>query len=226
MQLHINYEICKNIAINFNFTNLIDYEILLSLYFRIQLTMQKTNGKQVGVGVFARFRPCDIHKHILQSPHHNIEIINGKSVSLNNQHSLTSNHLFHLDMIFKDTTTQEEMFKHVGYPIIKDLLYGYNGTIFAYGQTGSGKTHSLFGDMTNPNSTQRGIIPRACEMILNHIENTNDIDEAIIKCSFIEIYKEKLQDLLIPNVHINGKLKIRENVNKSIYIENVHHEYV
>lgn len=28
---------------------------------------------------------------------------------------------------------------------MKDILQGYNGTVFAYGQTGSGKTHTMFG---------------------------------------------------------------------------------
>eukprot|EP01083_Nonionella_stella_P083193 229893_1 len=185
--------------------------------------MPKTNGKRVGVGVFARFRPCSVDKHMRNSSHHTFEIMNGKSVTLSHKRSLHPNQLFHLDMIFRDTTTQQQMFEQVGEPIVRDVLHGYNGTIFAYGQTGSGKTHSLFGDMTDPNSTQRGIIPRACEQIFQHIQDGDEIEEVIIKCSFIEIYKEKLQDLLTPNT---AKLKIRQNIDKSIYVQGMHEEYV
>ena len=184
--------------------------------------MPGKSGKQVGVNVVARFRPCDVDKHLKVSKHHKFEIMDGKSTNL--KHKKGPDLMFHLDMIFNDTTSQEMMFQHVGEPIIRDVLHGYNGTIFAYGQTGSGKTHSLFGDMSELDSEQRGIIPRSCQSIFEHFQSAEDIEEVTIKCSFLEIYKEHLQDLLMPDN--KEPLKIRENRDKTIYVQGIHEEYV
>lgn len=52
---------------------------------------------------------------------------------------------FNFDYIFgpDQNGTQQDVFKHVGEPVIKSILSGYNGTILAYGQTSSGKTHTM-----------------------------------------------------------------------------------
>ena len=186
---------------------------------KAQNMVKQQKTKSVGVSVFARFRPCTTQKHIKNNTKYNFAILDGKTVQLQSK----SKDLYHFDLSFKDNTTQQELFNHVGAPIVSDLMAGYNGTVFAYGQTGSGKTHSLFGDMAHSESDERGIIPRACAQIFDHIENAKDIDECIIKCSFIEIYLERLQDLLNPN---GENLKIRQKKNKSIWIERVHEEYV
>jgi hypothetical protein len=58
----------------------------------------------------------------------------------------------------------------------RDVLQGYNGTIFAYGQTGAGKTFTMFGpDLGSPEL--RGIIPRACsyEPPPHYLEFTNKV---------------------------------------------------
>ena len=179
-------------------------------------------GKSVGVNVVCRFRPCDVDKHLKVSKHHSFELMGGKSASMKRKGG--KDMMFHLDMIFNDLTTQEMMFQHVGQPIVHDVLHGYNATIFVYGQTGSGKTHSLFGDMSEMTSQHRGIIPRSCQAIFDHFETAEDIEEVTIKCSFLEIYKEKLQDLLMPDN--KDQLKIRENKDKTIYVQGIHEEYV
>ncbi|ESO09265.1 hypothetical protein HELRODRAFT_168226 [Helobdella robusta] len=50
---------------------------------------------------------------------------------------------FTYDKVFKPDVTQEDVYNVVAKPIVKDVLSGYNGTIFAYGQTASGKTHTM-----------------------------------------------------------------------------------
>uniref|UniRef100_A0A4W4E5T3 Kinesin-like protein n=1 Tax=Electrophorus electricus TaxID=8005 RepID=A0A4W4E5T3_ELEEL len=47
------------------------------------------------------------------------------------------------DRVFQSSTTQEQVYKACAQEIVKDVLGGYNGTIFAYGQTSSGKTHTM-----------------------------------------------------------------------------------
>jgi kinesin family protein 5 len=45
------------------------------------------------------------------------------------------------DKVFKPNASQEKVYNEAAKAIVKDVLGGYNGTIFAYGQTSSGKTH-------------------------------------------------------------------------------------
>ncbi|CAH1963877.1 unnamed protein product [Acanthoscelides obtectus] len=67
--------------------------------------------------------------------------------------------------IFTSYTTQREIFDHIAYPLLDDLLHGKNGLLFTYGITGSGKTYTLTGEQDNP-----GIMPRCIDTIFNSIE--------------------------------------------------------
>ena len=62
------------------------------------------------------------------------------------------------DKVLKPNVTQEQVYGSAAKSIVKDVLCGYNGTIFAYGQTSSGKTHTMEGVIGDP--TLQGIIPR------------------------------------------------------------------
>ena len=72
---------------------------------------------------------------------------------------------------------------------------GYNGTIFAYGQTSSGKTFTMEG-LSIEDDKLKGIIPRMMDKIFDLILNSPEELEFTVKCSFLEIYKEKINDLL------------------------------
>ena len=56
---------------------------------------------------------------------------------------------FMYDHAFDVESTQEEIFAQVGYPVLQNILDGFNGTIMAYGQTSSGKTHTMQGSDIN-----------------------------------------------------------------------------
>ncbi|CAB1346983.1 unnamed protein product, partial [Coregonus sp. 'balchen'] len=47
------------------------------------------------------------------------------------------------DRVLPPNTAQEQVYDAWAKQIVKDVLGGYNGTIFAYGQTSSGKTHTM-----------------------------------------------------------------------------------
>merc|ERR1711970_249120 len=53
------------------------------------------------------------------------------------------NKTYSFDRVFPETTTQAQVYEHAALPIVKDVLAGFNGTMFAYGQTSSGKTHTM-----------------------------------------------------------------------------------
>lgn len=68
--------------------------------------------------------------------------------------------------IFTPCTTQKEIFQHIAYPLLKDLVSGKNGLLFTYGVTGSGKTFTLTGNQNDP-----GIMPRCIDTLFNTIES-------------------------------------------------------
>ncbi|KAI5628973.1 kinesin-1 heavy chain isoform X2 [Silurus asotus] len=83
------------------------------------------------------------------------------------------------DRVFPTNTTQEQVYNTCAKQIVKDVLGGYNGTIFAYGQTSSGKTHTMEGSLHDPHGM--GIIPRIAEDIFNHIFSMDENLEFHIK---------------------------------------------
>jgi len=129
--------------------------------------------------------------------------------------------MFFLDHIFPPDATQMTVYKYAGEPLISEIMKGYNGTIFAYGQTGSGKTHTMQGDLES--ERQRGLVPRMIDALFDAIMDADENLEFVIKVSFVEIYLEKLRDLLEEK---NRNLKIRESKAQGIYIEGIASPYV
>eukprot|EP00073_Rattus_norvegicus_P035164 XP_008759967.1 PREDICTED: kinesin heavy chain isoform X1 [Rattus norvegicus] len=98
------------------------------------------------------------------------------------------------DRVLPPNTTQEQVYNACAKQIVKDVLEGYNGTIFAYGQTSSGKTHTMEGKLHDPQLM--GIIPRIAHDIFDHIYSMDENLEFHIKVSYFEIYLDKIRDLL------------------------------
>ncbi|VDK72292.1 unnamed protein product [Onchocerca ochengi] len=101
---------------------------------------------------------------------------------------------------------QSEVFERVGSAVLNNAFAGYNACIFAYGQTGSGKSYTMMGTAENP-----GIIPRLCSSIFQKISDlSSDSLTFKVEVSFLEIYNEKVRDLLDPK-KTNKNLKVREH---------------
>lgn len=139
----------------------------------------------------------------------------GSSIGVNDERdtitSLNPSYAFKFDRIFSAESSQDEVFNGVAKPLITEWFKGINGTLLSYGQTGSGKTYSMQG---KDNTNELGIIPRAANMIYHEITNNNINFE--VKLSVLEIYKEKLSDLLSDNKNNNqNNLRIREHSGSS-----------
>ncbi|XP_065681855.1 kinesin-like protein KIF6 isoform X2 [Hydra vulgaris] len=113
------------------------------------------------------------------------------------------NYIFLFDQVFDQKSVQDEVFLGVAFPVIKNVLCGYNGTIFAYGQTGSGKTFTITGGAER--YVDRGIIPRTLSYIFKHQLETPSLTYTT-HVSYLEIYNETGYDLLHPN-HDGTKLE-------------------
>ncbi|KIH53007.1 kinesin motor domain protein [Ancylostoma duodenale] len=103
--------------------------------------------------------------------------------------------------------SQEEVFNSLGSGVLENAFSGYNACIFAYGQTGSGKSYSMMGT-----SEQPGIIPRLCNEVFRRIkETTCETLQYKVEVSYMEIYNERVRDLLDPKKSNKHHLKVREH---------------
>ncbi|CCM02368.1 uncharacterized protein FIBRA_04463 [Fibroporia radiculosa] len=129
---------------------------------------------------------------------------------------------FTFDRVFPPGTKQHEVFDYGVKDIVKDVLDGYNGTIFAYGQTGSGKTFTMMGaDIDSVDL--KGLIPRITEQIFQSIVESDAHLEYVVKVSYMEIYLERIRDLLAPQ---NDNLQVHEEKSKGVYVKNLSDYYV
>jgi len=111
---------------------------------------------------------------------------------------------------------QKYVFDTVGKQILDNAWEGYHCCLFAYGQTGSGKSYSMVGYGAN-----KGIVPISCDEIFKRISLNQDKEKTFeVQVSMLEIYNEKVQDLLIkPDKRPPSGLKIRESKVLGIFVD-------
>ena len=139
----------------------------------------------------------------------------------------------HFDRIFPQNSKQEDVYNFI-HPIISLTLKGINSTILAYGQTGSGKTYTMFGEdftmndnyngklfskrikkdkynflvdqefVIDPFSNTNGIIPRVILDLFKYKNKT----KTVITCSYIQVYNERIYDLLTDNTFKKPEKKL------------------
>ncbi|XP_063104734.1 kinesin-like protein KIF16B isoform X8 [Cavia porcellus] len=117
-----------------------------------------------------------------------------------------------------DYISQEMVFKTLGTDVVKSAFEGYNACVFAYGQTGSGKSYTMMGD-----SGDLGLIPRICEGLFSRINETTRWDEASFRTevSYLEIYNERVRDLLRRKSSKTFNLRVREHPKEGPYVEDL-----
>jgi kinesin family protein 13 len=102
--------------------------------------------------------------------------------------------------------SQEQVYQDLGLPVLESSFQGYNACIFAYGQTGSGKSYTMLGSASN-----KGLIPRLCDGIFERIHACkNEKTTFKVEVSYMEIYNERVHDLLDPK-GIKSNLRVREH---------------
>ncbi|XP_041571390.2 kinesin-like protein KIF16B isoform X6 [Taeniopygia guttata] len=113
---------------------------------------------------------------------------------------------------------QEMVFKNLGTDVLKSAFEGYNASVFAYGQTGSGKSYTMMG-----NAGDAGLIPRICEGLFSKISEKTKRNEASFRTevSYLEIYNERVRDLLRRKSSKTNNLRIREHPKEGPYVEDL-----
>ncbi|XP_055627412.1 kinesin-like protein unc-104 isoform X4 [Toxorhynchites rutilus septentrionalis] len=114
-------------------------------------------------------------------------------------------------------STQAMVYADIGEEMLQHSFDGYNVCIFAYGQTGAGKSYTMMGKQEEG---QEGVIPMICEDLFRRIQETETVDlKYSVEVSYMEIYCERVRDLLNPKN--KGNLKVREHPLLGPYVEDL-----
>ncbi|XP_063338103.1 kinesin-like protein KIF22 [Pelmatolapia mariae] len=174
------------------------------------------NKKTSRVRVAVRLRPY-MNKEDEKSEGPCVRGLDSQNLEIINWRNATETVKYHFDVFHGEQTTQQEVFLSSVKPILPHILNGQNASVFAYGPTGAGKTHTMLGS-----SEQPGVIPRAVREVFKLVKAKDASDgwDYSIGMSYLEIYNEKVLDLLSPN---SQDLPIREDKDKNILIPGLTH---
>ncbi|KAJ8042619.1 Kinesin-like protein KIF22-B [Holothuria leucospilota] len=144
--------------------------------------------------------------------------IDNKSLEIWNWRNTDQSLRFEFDAFYGADSQQKDIFKKSVRPLLAHPLEGQNVSVFAYGPTGAGKTFTMLGTQKNP-----GIIPRSLFTLFREIQRrernaTSSEWKYAVSFSYLEIYQEKVYDLLEIKSH---DLPIREDQNHNIFIPNL-----
>lgn len=114
-----------------------------------------------------------------------------------------------------NVATQQTVMADLGRLYLDNVFNGFNTSIFAYGQTGSGKSYTMTGSKSDP-----GIIPLGCQELFNRVAENDDPNVKYeVAVSFMEIYNEKVRDLLNGDASNQKNLKVREIPTKGFFVQ-------
>lgn len=132
---------------------------------------------------------------------------------------------YNYDNVFATHDDNYRVYDHLAKRLVRRVMEGYHGTVFAYGMTGTGKTFSMQGTASSP-----GVIPLAITDIFSYIRETPS-REFLLRVSYLEIYNEKIHDLL--GMSAGGapgaaqeEIKLREDAKRGVYATPLKEEIV
>ncbi|KOX68474.1 Kinesin-like protein KIF12 [Melipona quadrifasciata] len=134
--------------------------------------------------------------------------------------------LFSYNVAFEPTATQEDILQFSGVKkLIEMAVEGFSCTAFCYGQTGSGKTHTLTGppemfERMNPYSEQHGLVFRSFVYLFKLLQERQECN-FVLKASFLEIYNEKVIDLLNPGTSRKPLMVRWSKKTRGFFVENL-----
>ncbi|KAI1083317.1 kinesin-domain-containing protein [Whalleya microplaca] len=134
---------------------------------------------------------------------------------------------YYYDNVFSTHDDNSRVYDHISKRLVRRVMEGYHGTVFAYGMTGTGKTFSMQGTASSP-----GVIPLAITDIFSYIRETPS-REFLLRVSYLEIYNEKIHDLLsmptgngVGGAGAQEEIKLREDSKRGVYASPLKEEIV
>uniref|UniRef100_A0A8C1IZ09 plus-end-directed kinesin ATPase n=1 Tax=Cyprinus carpio TaxID=7962 RepID=A0A8C1IZ09_CYPCA len=174
------------------------------------------------VKVAVRVRPFNSRemskesKCIIQMSGNTTTIINPKAPKETKSFNFDYSYWSHTTPEDINYASQQQVFRDIGEEMLLHAFEGYNVCIFAYGQTGAGKSYTMMGKQEKD---QQGIIPLLCEDLFTKINDNNTDNNMSYSVSYMEIYCERVRDLLNPKN--KGNLRVREHPLLGPYVEDL-----
>ncbi|KAJ7374086.1 Kinesin-like protein kif22 [Desmophyllum pertusum] len=181
-----------------------------------------THKKTCKVRVLVRLRPERPDYRERESgkrdgiPERCVRAIDSSTLELWNCRNSEESIRYRFNGFFDEDSTQEMLYHNSVCPLIPCVLQGHNASVFAYGPTGAGKTHTMVGSPEQP-----GLIPRCAAELFKLIGSQQDLISQWkykVLFSYLEIYQEKIKDLLDPK---KDDLPIRQDRQQNILIPNL-----
>jgi DNA uptake protein ComE-like DNA-binding protein len=175
---------------------------------------KKMSSIENNVKVIVRVRPL-LRKEMDRSERRVLKVAgNGRIVLAKDDVSSALNE-YTFDRCYGEQSTQQQIYESEVRDVLPSLFKGLNSTLFAYGVTSAGKTHTMTGT-----AQSRGIIGRAIEELLamaalRQREAKTDRRVVSIKMSYLEIYNERVRDLLAPS---DADLPVRETSSRAVSV--------
>ncbi|XP_037324681.1 kinesin-like protein KIF1A isoform X25 [Pungitius pungitius] len=179
-------------------------------------------GASVKVAVRVRpFNSREIGKEskcIIQMSGNTTTIVNPKQAKDNKSFNFDYSYWSHTSPEDINYASQVQVYKDIGDEMLLHAFEGYNVCIFAYGQTGAGKSYTMMGKQDVKD--QQGIIPLLCEDLFTKFnDNADNSMSYSVEVSYMEIYCERVRDLLNPKN--KGNLRVREHPLMGPYVEDL-----
>ena len=173
--------------------------------------------------VYCRFRP--MNKKETEYSQEQISTMTSTNVLDINTSKEKNIFSFNFDYIFGPNSTQQDIYDNCAKKSVENFLLGYNSAIIIHGQNNSGKSYTMYGK--NDDNNLKGIIPRVAEDVFEFIRDNENL-EFIVQVSIVDIYKDKIKDLITNNdININldeepsnNKINFEGIYEKSIINEN------
>ncbi|KAI9591855.1 hypothetical protein BDF19DRAFT_453694 [Syncephalis fuscata] len=177
---------------------------------KVVVRVRPLNGREVARGATCLIRMEGNQTIITRPPNPNDPTAKPDVKSFAYDHSYWS-----FDPKAPNYASQAIVYSDLGKELLDHAFEGYNTCIFAYGQTGAGKSYSMVGY-----GEDKGIIPLTCEELFQRVDRLSTDDLQInVEVSYMEIYCERVRDLLNPKNKNN--LRVREHPSLGPYVEDL-----
>ena len=149
-----------------------------------------------GMRVVLRVRPCAAEVSTITVASETTITTLAPTNSKRAAYTNTEERHYSFSRVFAPGAPQTEVYAHTAAPLLERFLRGENCVLFAYGMTNSGKTYTIQGSNESP-----GVFPRLVKDILTQMKvagrcSSSSAGDWELQVSMLEIYQEKLFDLL------------------------------
>ncbi|ERN12672.1 kinesin-like protein KIN-14S isoform X1 [Amborella trichopoda] len=183
------------------------YDLIKKKYMEESIERKRLYNQVIelkgNIRVFCRCRPLNSEEKSSGSPLI-VDFDPSQDSELHIVSSDSSRKQFRFDHVFGPHDTQEAVFTQTK-PIVISVLDGYNVCIFAYGQTGTGKTFTMEGTPED-----RGVNYRTLEELFHISRERKATMKYDLSVSMLEVYNERIRDLLVENGDASKKLEIKQ----------------